>query len=222
MTVGAFIGAIFWIVFGYVAGSCPTGYVLVRALLGEDIRRYGSGNIGATNVSRVLGKKWGVFTAAFDMMKGGLAVLVATAFGVESPAVLSLIGGAAVVGHDYPVWLGFGGGKGVATTFGVFGCYDFFNPIPALVGGAAWFLVREKTRYVSLASIVGLSASALAMPIFMTGRSYYLSAILLTLLATWRHRENIKRLISGTESRVEPIAPKIREYFADKDKGRYR
>lgn len=213
MTFEIFFSAIFWVVFGYIAGACPTGYVLVRALLGEDIRRFGSGNIGATNVSRVLGKKWAVFTAVFDMLKGGLAVLVAMAFGMRSPTILSLIGCAAVIGHDYPIWLGWSGGKGVATTFGVFGCYDFFNPLPALIGGGVWFLVREKTRFVSLASILGLSASALVMPIFMTGRSYSFSAILLSLLAIWRHRENVKRLIAGTESKVEPILPKIKKYF---------
>ncbi|MDL2263704.1 glycerol-3-phosphate 1-O-acyltransferase PlsY [Synergistaceae bacterium OttesenSCG-928-I11] len=216
MTFGIFFSAIFWVIFGYISGSCPTGYVLVRTLLGEDIRRFGSGNIGATNVSRVLGKKWGVFTAVFDMMKGGLAVLIAMAFGVENPAILSLIGCAAVIGHDYPIWLGFNGGKGVATTFGVFSCYDFFNPLSALIGGGVWFLVREKTRYVSLASILGLSASALVMPIFMSGRSYYFSAILLSLLAIWRHRENIKRLIAGTENKVEPLLPKIKKYFETK------
>jgi glycerol-3-phosphate acyltransferase PlsY len=205
-----FFGTALWFAFGYIVGSCPTGYVLVRALLGEDVRRFGSGNIGATNVSRVLGKKWGVFTAVFDMMKGGLAILAAISFGVRSPAILSLIGCGAVIGHDYPIWLGFNGGKGVAATFGVFGCYGFFNPIPAIIGGCVWFLVREKTRYVSLASIAGLSVAALAMPIFLSDRSYYFSAILLTLLAIWRHAENIKRLIAGTENRAEPILPKIR------------
>jgi glycerol-3-phosphate acyltransferase PlsY len=134
-------------------------------------------------------------------------------FGVRSPAVLSMIGCGAVIGHDYPIWLGFEGGKGVAATFGVFGCYGFFNPLPALIGGCVWFLVREKTRYVSLASMAGLSVSALTMPIFLSGRSYYFSAILLTLLAIRRHAENIKRLISGTENRVEPILPKIRNYL---------
>jgi glycerol-3-phosphate acyltransferase PlsY len=208
-----FFGAVLWLVFGYIVGSCPTGYLLVRALLGEDIRRFGSGNIGATNVSRVLGKKWGVFTAVFDMMKGGLAILVAMSSGVRSPAVLSLIGCGAVIGHDYPIWLSFEGGKGVAATFGVFGCYGFFNPIPALIGGCVWFLVREKTRYVSLASMAGLFVSALSMPIFLSDRSYYFSAILLTLLAIWRHAENIKRLIAGTENRAEPIMPKIRSYI---------
>ncbi len=215
MTFGFFFSTIFWALFGYLMGSCPTGYVLVRVLLGEDIRRFGSGNTGATNVSRVLGKKWAVFTAAFDMLKGGLAVLIATALGVENHAVLSLVGCAAVVGHDYPIWLGWSGGKGVATTFGVFGCYDFFNPLPAILGGCVWFLVRERTGYVSLASVLGLSASALVMPILMVGTSYYVSAIFLSILAIWRHKENIKRLLAGTERRTEPLLPKIRKYFGD-------
>ena len=105
--------------------------------MGKDIREFGSGNIGATNVGRVLGKKWAVVTAVVDILKGGLAVLLAMSLGVKSPFLLATVGFAGVIGHDYPLWLGFKGGKGVATTFGVFGCYDFFNPLPAILGGVS-------------------------------------------------------------------------------------
>jgi glycerol-3-phosphate acyltransferase PlsY len=194
-----------WFLFGYLMGSCPTGFVLVRVMRGEDIRNYGSGNIGATNVGRVLGKKWAVLTAVVDMLKGGLAVLIARFFGVEAPSVLALVGVAGVLGHDYPVWLKFSGGKGVATTFGVFACYDFFNPIPAIIGGLLWLVTRESTRIVSLSSMVSLLVAALLMPLFKMDRAYYFSALLLVALTVWRHRENIKRILSGTENKVTRI-----------------
>jgi glycerol-3-phosphate acyltransferase PlsY len=192
-----------WFLFGYIMGSCPTGFLVVKFILGEDIRNFGSGNIGATNVGRVLGKKWAVVTAAIDMLKGGIAVLVAMLSGIDSSFVLSVIGVGGVLGHDYPVWLKFNGGKGVATTFGVFACYDFFNPLPAIIGGLVWLAVREVTRIVSLSSMVSLLAAAILMPIFAMDRTYYFSALLLVALTVWRHRENIRRIISGTENKVK-------------------
>jgi glycerol-3-phosphate acyltransferase PlsY len=194
--------AAWWIFFGYILGSCPTGYVVVKAIRGKDIRNFGSGNIGATNVGRFLGKKWAVITALIDMLKGGAAVLTAMWSGVSSPSVLALVGTAGVIGHDYPVWLAFKGGKGVATTYGVFAFYDFFNPLPVVIGGVIWLLIRETTRIVSLASMVSLAVAALLMPVFEMNRAYYLSGLLLVLLTVWRHRENIKRIIYGTENKV--------------------
>ena len=96
--------SLFWIAVGYLMGSCPTGYLLVKSLTGKDIREFGSGNIGATNVGRVLGKKWAVVTAVVDMLKGGLAVLLAMSLGVKSPFLLATVGFAGVIGHDYPLW----------------------------------------------------------------------------------------------------------------------
>ena len=154
--------SVFWLVFGYLAGSCPTGYLAVKMLKGQDIRDYGSGNIGATNTGRVLGKKWAVAVAVFDMLKGGIAVLLASFF-TDNDVILALTGVFAVLGHNYPVWLGWRGGKGVATTFGVLAFYDFFDPLPALIGGAVWYVVMKTTRYVCVASIVALFASALLM-----------------------------------------------------------
>ena len=199
------LSVIFSALFGYLMGSCPSGYLLVKYMRGEDIRKLGSGNIGATNVARVLGKKWAVLVAAADMFKGGIAVLVAMLFGVESPILLSVVGFAGVVGHDYPVWIGFKGGKGVATTFGVLSCYDFFNPIPAIIGGFVWLLVREVSGYVSLASMIAVGVSVSLIPILMMNKSYYISGIFLLLLTVWRHRDNIKRLIAGDENRVSQL-----------------
>lgn len=199
------ISSVCWILFGYLLGSCPIGYLVVKFLTGKDIRDFGSGNIGATNVSRVLGKKWAVVTAVADMLKGGIAVLIAMAAGVTSTAILAIIGFASVIGHDFPVWLGFKGGKGVATTFGVIGCFDFFNPWPAIIGGIAWFFIRETTRYVSVASMIALTVSLLFMPVFAVPIPYYFATILLVQLTIWRHRENIRRLLNGTESKVSRL-----------------
>ena len=200
MSFSSFFGLLAGVVFGYLVGSCPTGYLLVKWAKGQDIRDYGSGNIGATNVSRVLGKKWAVFTAVFDMLKGGVAVLIVMLLGATEPWILALTGLASVIGHDYPLWLGFRGGKGVATTFGVFACYDFFNPLPALIGGVVWYAVKEKWGYVSLGSMIGLAVAVLSMPVFHMDRAYYICGIAAVLLTVWRHRENISRLIAGTEN----------------------
>jgi glycerol-3-phosphate acyltransferase PlsY len=196
------LAALWWIFFGYLLGSCPTGFLVVKLVRNEDIRNFGSGNIGATNVARVMGKKWAVTTAVVDMLKGGAAIIVAMLCGVSSDPLLALIGIAGVLGHDYPVWIGFNGGKGVATTFGVFACYGFFNPLPAIIGGVVWLLARETTRMVSLSSMVALLSAALVMPLFGMSVDYYFSALLLAGLTTWRHRENIKRIAAGTESKV--------------------
>jgi glycerol-3-phosphate acyltransferase PlsY len=197
-----------WLIFGYLMGSCPTGYVLVKLVKGEDIRRFGSGNIGATNVARVLGKKWAVTTAVVDMLKGGAAILIAMAFGHRDPALLAAVGTAGVIGHDYPVWIGFKGGKGVATTIGVIGCFDFFSPLPALVGGAVWFVTREISCVVSLSSMVALWASAVFIALRGMSAPYVVCGIFLAALTTWRHRENIKRIMAGNENKVNPFFPK--------------
>jgi glycerol-3-phosphate acyltransferase PlsY len=186
-------------------GSFPTGFVLVKAMRGEDIRHFGSGNIGATNVGRVLGKKWAVITALIDMLKGGAAVLLAMAFGVGGDVLPALIGSFSVIGHDYPVWIGFKGGKGVATTFGVVAFYNFFNPLPMIIGGIAWFAVREASRMASISSIVGVLVSALVLPICGAPVPYYASALFLAALTIWRHKDNIKRITAGTESKVKRI-----------------
>jgi glycerol-3-phosphate acyltransferase PlsY len=196
---------VLWMAIGYLAGSFPTGYVLVKLKTGKDIRNFGSGNTGATNVSRVLGKSWSVVTAVCDFSKGGVAMLAAMCFGVRDPVSLSAIGFTAVLGHDFPAWLGCRGGKGVATTFGVFACYDFFNPLPAICGGIILFVVREISMYSSLASLVALVAASLSMPLFMESGIYFASGLILSALSILRHSDNIKRLLSGDESTVKPI-----------------
>lgn len=192
---------LFWIITGYLAGSIPTGFLVVKAIKGIDIRTVGSGNIGATNSGRLLGKKWAVFIAIFDMLKGGIILLIASCF-TQSSTAIALVGTAAVLGHNYPIWLSFRGGKGVATTFGVFGFFDFFNPFPAIIGGCCWYLLMKKTKYVSVASMAALFVATFLMPIFGMERAYYASGLFLSLLAVWRHRENILRIKEGTEIKV--------------------
>ena len=188
-----------WPLTGYLAGSIPTGYLVVRALKGLDIRTVGSGNTGATNVGRVAGRFWAVFVAVFDMAKGGLVVLGALAAGVSSPWVLAATALAGVLGHNYSVWLRFSGGKGVASSFGVL---FFLDPLATLIGGAAWFIFLKGTRTVSLSSLVSLLVVVLALWVLGSPMPYILAAFFLFALSAWRHRENIRRLMDGTERKT--------------------
>jgi len=203
--VGEIVYYLPWIMLGYLLGSCPTGFILVKAARGVDVRSMGSGNIGATNVSRVMGKGWAVFTAIFDMFKGGAAMLITMSRGHSEPLLLSLVGLAGVIGHNYPVWIGFRGGKGVATSFGVITFFNFWNPLPAILGGVVWFAVREVSRMVSLASMAALGASAFFMLFFEFPDAYIICGICLCFFSMWRHRENIKRIMAGNENRVKPF-----------------
>jgi acyl phosphate:glycerol-3-phosphate acyltransferase len=193
----------------YLIGSFPTGY-LVGRLRGIDVRNVGSGNVGATNVTRVLGKQFGYPVFMVDFFKGLGALLVAVAvahrFQVDSVVsdLCAAMGGIfAVVGHSYPVWLGFKGGKGVATSLGVmFG----ISWIAALIMCAVWIVVFKATRYVSVASI----AAAIALPVAMMTQLFlhelrspvlvYFS-LCLAAIVVLRHRSNLSRLINGTEPR---------------------
>lgn len=202
---------VLWALIGYLAGSCPTGYVVVKLVRGADIRNYGSGNIGATNVGRVMGKKWAVVVSVFDMLKGGLAVLAAWALGANH-VTMALTGVCAVLGHDFPVWLKFKGGKGVSTTFGVLAFFDFFNPWVALLGGIIWYGVMRYTLYVSVASMLSLTAAAVLTYFFGMDPAYTVATAFLAALTIWRHRENIRRLVHGAESKVKGYGPKKRRY----------
>jgi glycerol-3-phosphate acyltransferase PlsY len=181
----------------YLFGSIPAG-VLVARTYGVDIRKVGSGNIGATNVLRALGPGPALVVAFFDVFKGGIAVLIARAVGIEGP----LLGGvalAAVLGHNYSVFLGFKGGKGVATSFGTL---LFLDPILALWTFPIGVSVMILTRYVSAASLTGGVAAfvlslALGRPLWEVA-----TVFLMALLLFWTHRENLKRLQEGRERRL--------------------
>ncbi len=194
---------LFAVLAGYFLGSIPFGLLVARSR-GVDIRQHGSGNIGATNVLRVLGKKWGIPVFFLDAAKGVAAVWVAQRFFSAGPgvAVAGIAGAmACIVGHNFPVWLGFKGGKGIATSAGVL---IGLLPWAALVAAAVWGVVFFTTRYVSVASIV----AAVAIPLtvwLLEGRAdaLFWFSVVVAALAVWRHRSNIQRLLAGTENRFE-------------------
>lgn len=182
--------------FSYLLGSIPTGYI-IGSLAGVDIRKVGSGNVGATNVARVVGKKRGLLTLIADVTKGFLPVFVAARLGLSHTAV-AVIAIAAFLGHLYPVFLKFQGGKGVATALGVLLA---LAPMATVVLIALFGVVAGSSRLVSLSSIV----AALAAPIMLWSLSYspivIATGVFLAVMITVRHRDNIQRLYAGTEPR---------------------
>lgn len=181
---------------GYLLGSIPFGLVLTRLAGTQDIRAIGSGNIGATNVLRTGRKGLATATLLGDMLKGTLAVLIALALGGEIPALLAGLG--AFVGHVYPVWLRFKGGKGVATYVGVLIALAWQA---ALVFGAVWALVAAITRYSSLSALLA-SLAALAFLWWQGDRDVTALFLGLTVALWITHRSNIARLARGTESKL--------------------
>ncbi|MEA3508828.1 MAG: glycerol-3-phosphate 1-O-acyltransferase PlsY [Synergistota bacterium] len=188
-----------WVAAGYLGGSIPSGYLAARIFRGVDIRTYGSGNIGATNVGRLMGRGWAIGVALFDMAKGGLVVLLARLFGVADPWILASVGMAGVCGHNFPMWLGFHGGKGVATSYGVL---FFLDPATALAGGAVWFLIMKGTRYVSVASMLSLWITPFVLVALSRPFPYAVAAAAMAALSLVRHRSNIRNLLSGEEGKV--------------------
>ena len=182
----------------YLIGAIPVGFLVARVAGGTDIRRAGSGNIGATNVLRTLGTGPAVLTLLGDIVKGYLAVRAAGSIGPEAWAAA---GGAVAViaGNCWPVFLAFRGGKGVATGLGA-----FLALIPWAVGPAAvlWLAVTALSRYVSMASIIACLSLPVAALLLGYPRHAVVAAALAALIIVWRHRENIARLASGTERRL--------------------
>jgi len=188
----------------FLLGSMPTGYLVARAK-GVDIRKHGSGNIGATNVFRTLGKPLGVFVFFVDALKGFAAVWLAGRFGGGSEWAGIIAAVAVIAGHNYTPWLGFKGGKGIATSAGVLLA---LMPWAVLAIALVWVAVFTVSRYVSLASI----CAAAALPV-ATAALWYAGcegngpllgfSVLISALAIWRHRTNIQRLRVGTESRFD-------------------
>jgi len=178
-------------------GSIPFGLLFSRWLAGVDPRQVGSGNIGATNAMRAGGRRVGILTLLADMLKGALPV--ALTLPLDEPLITAAVLLSAVLGHLFPVWLGFRGGKGVATMLGVMVAWQ---PWAALAAAVAWLLVYLISRYVSLASIVaGVVPTLLLM---LTGHNSLdvLVAATLTMLLVARHRANIERLIRGEEPKT--------------------
>jgi glycerol-3-phosphate acyltransferase PlsY len=184
------------LVIGYLLGSIPFGLILTKLAGTEDLRSIGSGNIGATNVLRTGRKGLAAGTLIGDMLKGTVAVIIAGYLG--GPTAAMLAGGGAFLGHLFPVWLNFKGGKGIAVYIGIL--LGLFWPA-ALVFCAIWLAVAFATRYSSLSALV----ASLVTPAFLLWFGHAALALLfavLTLLTLYMHRENIKRLMAGTESKI--------------------
>jgi glycerol-3-phosphate acyltransferase PlsY len=184
------------IILAYLAGSVPSGYVLGR-FAGIDIRKAGSGNVGATNVARVAGKKQGALTLVADVAKGFLPVFVALQLDMSVSATM-LVGIAAFLGHLYPIFLFFKGGKGVATALGIFLA---LAPVTTLLLIGVFLMVAVCSRFVSLSSMTAAVAAPIALwiaayPPLVIQTGTFLAAMILL-----RHRGNIKRLLAGTEPR---------------------
>jgi glycerol-3-phosphate acyltransferase PlsY len=185
------------IIASYFIGAVPSGVVLAKAFSGKDIRQEGSGNIGATNVTRVLGKKLGALTLAGDLLKGFLPVCIGS-YLVSSLNVVCLMGMAAFLGHLFPVYLSFKGGKGVATALGVF---LYFAPSVILIEIAIFVGVVGIWRYVSLGSLIAAAAMPLLLFLFAFPKQVVLLSIAFALLIFIKHKTNIQRLLSGTENK---------------------
>ena len=182
---------------GYLAGSIPFAFLVSRAR-GVDVRRSGSGNVGATNVMRSVGRGAGLAAFALDFLKGTAATLVARSVS-PGGALPALAAATAVLGHMYPVWLRFRGGKGVATGAGAF---LPIAPVPTVAALVAFGLALATTRYVSISSLVGCATLA-ALAFVLDGSSPVAWAATATaLLVSWKHRANLARVAQGRENRL--------------------
>ncbi len=207
-----------WILLAaYLCGSIPFGLVIVRAVAGVDLRKVGSGNIGATNAGRVVGKTWGILVLLLDALKGAGPTLLTPWFAetlglaVDLSTARVLAGSAAILGHMFPVWLGFRGGKGVATALGA---VMVLAPLATLVAGTTFAIVFAVTRIVSLGSILAAIAFGGAQlwimrpnPFSPEQRSLALFAMAIPALILVRHAGNIVRLVRGTEPSFRSAHP---------------
>ena len=190
----------FTFVIAYLLGSISTGVVLSRVLTKSDIRKEGSGNSGTTNMLRVHGRKMGALTLAGDMLKGIVAVMIGFALvGGARGGILGTLG--AVLGHNFPCFFGFKGGKGIATSFG---CLLIVFPVQTLIAFCVFLVVFIVTHYVSAGSICAAVALPLAILLSVPfDPIIWLSAIFLGALAIARHAPNIKRLLAGQENKID-------------------
>ena len=185
---------------GYVFGSIPCGLWLVQAFHGIDIRNYGSGNIGTTNVFRTVGPKTAAVVLAGDMLKGILALYIMSKFTAD-PSVIAVTALGALLGHNYSLFLGFKGGKGVATGLGLF---LYMLPWGAAAGFGVWTVIVLITRYVSLGSVIAALVAAAAGWYLNSPHPYAVFGTLACLFVIVRHKDNIRRLLNGTESKIRP------------------
>lgn len=187
------------LVIAYLIGSIPTGYIVVKLLKGEDIRKIGSGSTGATNVKRVLGKGWFFGVMFLDAFKGAFPVLLAKHFDTTSGILAVLAAIAVLIGHSKSIFLGFTGGKSVASGVGTMLalCWQ-----AGLLIAVIWGIITYISRYVSLGSIIALCLSPVLMYIFHKPIAYVVYCAIGAVYIVYLHRENIKRLLAGNENKV--------------------
>ena len=193
LTAGGFL-------LGYVFGSIPCGLWLVQAFHGIDIRKYGSGNIGTTNVFRTVGPKTAAAVLAGDMLKGILVLHIISKFSAD-PVIVAVTALGALLGHTYSLFLGFKGGKGVATGLGLF---LYLLPLGAAAGLGVWIIIVLITRYVSLGSVIAAIVAASAGWYLNYPAPFAVFGTLACLFVIIRHKDNIRRLLNGTESKIKP------------------
>src|SRR5579884_1781285 len=187
-----------WVIIAYLLGSIPVGLLISKSTQGVDPRQAGSKNIGATNVLRVVGKKAAALTLFGDLLKGFLPVAAARFFGVADAALL-WVGFAAILGHIFPVYLNFKGGKGVATSFGVF---LVLAPSIALVALLIWLAGMSFSKYSSVGALSAFAALPFLAILLKPEMKFVLFATIISILVYIRHKENIQRLIAGREEQA--------------------
>jgi glycerol-3-phosphate acyltransferase PlsY len=184
---------------GYLCGSIPFGVIITSLVAGKDVRAEGSGNIGATNVARVAGKKLGALVLLLDAAKGSLPVLLGLWLAPAEPLLHVAIASAAFLGHVFPVWLKFKGGKGVATALGVL---LVLLPASAGIGFVTWVIVLALTRISSIGSLLGALLAIISSFVLGAPLPYALLGVGLLLAMLWTHRGNLSRIWKRTENRV--------------------
>lgn len=185
------------IIAAYLIGSIPVGLIFGKLIWKKDLRRFGSRNIGATNAWRVLGRKAGLLVFIFDFLKGQLGVLLGACI-FASPCAMVVGGLFAVLGHMFPIFIGFKGGKGVATGLGVIS--SLMPKVTAIVF-IVWLILTLITRYVSVASIVAAVLTPILAAIFNQPTIYFFFTLAIAIIIVFRHRENIQRLKAGRENK---------------------
>jgi len=192
---------IFLTLFGYLLGSVPTGIVLTRLFSRVDPRKSGSKNIGATNIYRTAGKTLGVLTLVGDMLKGAIPIWLAIMWGI-SDLWIAIVGLSPIVGHIFPIFLGFKGGKGVATALGI---YLVISPIAVLIEFFLFAFIVWKWRIIALGSITCATTIPILIAFFRSdSKAYFILSVIIAALILYRHQSNIARIIQGTENKWRP------------------
>jgi len=193
MPIGIFIA-----LFGYLLGSVPTGLILAKLFSKVDPRKIGSKNIGATNIFRTAGKSLGILTLAGDLLKGAIPVVIAIQWG-ESDLWIAISGLTPFLGHIFPIFLGFKGGKGVATALGV---YLVISPVAVFIEFLIFAGIVWKWRFISLGSITCATTIPILIAFFRSdSQAYFIISVMIAALILYRHQSNISRLLQGTENK---------------------